>query len=79
MNKFFMIIQQDQISEWCWGSCGHGECGALNAGNIVGIPCKHSPCPHLDKEMDEPFCEIDAGPIFLRKLLPLPKKEATHE
>ena len=62
-------IQQKQIGEWCWGSCGNGLIGALDLGEgITAIGCHEDECPHLDRQMDEPFGSLDGRDVILRKL-----------
>ena len=73
-NKLYAVIfelQKDQISEWCWGSCGYGICGAVDFEPFSAVPCRHSPCPHVEREMDEPMGEVNGESIYLRKLLPV--------
>ena len=76
MSKLYAIVfemQKDQIGKWCWGSCGYGIVGALDFGHFTAIGCKQEYCPHLDKQSEEPFVEMDSGAIvYLRKLKDLP-------
>lgn len=71
-GKLFAVVfemQQAQISAWCWGAgCGGGLCGAIDLGQFTAVPCRTSPCPHLDREMTEPCGEVDGEPVYLRKL-----------
>ena len=60
--------QKAQISAWCWGVCGHGQIGAIDIGETYVIVCNEPLCLHLDKQTDEPLCEVDGRPLFLRKL-----------
>lgn len=62
--------QKAQIEAWCWGSCGAGQCGAIDIGPAHVIVCREpaKDCPHLDKEMDEPMAEFMGEDLFLRKL-----------
>jgi hypothetical protein len=64
-------LQKDQISEWCWGSCGKGVVGAITGEGFTFVACLHADCPHLDHEMAEPCGEVLGEPVFLRKLLPV--------
>jgi hypothetical protein len=61
-------LQKDQISEWCWGSCGKGVIGALTFEGFTFVACRHADCPHLDREKAEPFGEVEGELVFLRKL-----------
>lgn len=67
-------VQELQIKAWCWGSCGDGIVGALDCGRFTGLPCRTAECPHLDKQMDEPFATVGdpEEPVYLRKLKDMP-------
>jgi len=61
--------QKEQITKWCWGpGCGKAVVGAVDLGIASAIVCRHDECPHLDKQMDEPMCEVQGEPVTLRKL-----------
>ena len=72
MPKLYAVpfpIQEAQIKAWCWGSCGHGQVGALDLDVCLAVVCSQDECPHLDKQMDEAMGESHGADVYLRKLL----------
>jgi len=61
--------QRKIIEKHCFGDCGKIICGALWDKQVgeLGI-CRNRDCPHLDKQMDEPFGKVKGDPVFIRKL-----------
>ena len=79
MSKLYVVpfleSTKEQIGEWCWGSCGHGIVGGIQLdASVIGIACRHEPCPHLDKEMTESCGDVGGEPVYLRKLAGMPGK-----
>jgi hypothetical protein len=79
MSKLYLVpwTIQKFAGDLCWGSCGHGQCGAvaIDVGDraIDCIPCRESDCPHAERTMNEPIGEVQGEPAYLRKL-----REATQ-
>ncbi len=64
-------IQEDEIKHWCFDNCGKVIFGLLMDDELGGLShCYETECPHLDKEMDEPFGTIPGidAECYLRKL-----------
>ena len=67
-------IQEDEIKHWCFDNCGKVIFSLLIDDELGGLShCWESDCPHLDKEMDEPFGEVQGNNAYMRKLKDLPE------
>lgn len=66
--------QDPLIKAHCFGDCGKiSIAGVIYDEELGGIGvCCHAPCPHLDKEMDEPIGTTQSfgktHEVYLRKL-----------
>lgn len=63
--------QQKIIEDHCFRNCGKIIAGAIMDKKFGAIGICRTPkdqCPHFDKEMDEPFGEVNGEPVFIRKL-----------
>lgn len=80
MTKLFSVVQDDQIKEWCWGSCGKGRLGSITIGNKQAIPCFEVECPHRVGDDMGPLGTIEhpslegEHEVWVRELEDLPKE-----
>lgn len=73
-------VQQAQVEAWCWGNgCGKGLVGGIDLGVCAAIPCDQDVCPHVDRQMEEPWGEVDGRQVYLRKLKPLHDKKGDDD
>jgi hypothetical protein len=77
MTKIFLVsfdLQRDEISTYCFDSCGSISFGAIEVELYEGLPpmlfmpCVRAVCPFLDREVDESCFEKDGSTFHLRKL-----------
>lgn len=66
------VAQEDLITKHCFGDCGKISIGGCVMTDEVGplwICCEET-CPHLKKQMDEPFgtSEMTGESIYLRSI-----------
>jgi hypothetical protein len=63
--------QEKIIDAHCFKTCGKIIVGGITDKELGALMVCRTPkdqCPHLDKEMDEPFGEVNGEPVFIRKL-----------
>lgn len=66
--------QEILIKAHCFGDCGKISVAGMIVDEDFGAigVCCHAPCPHLDKEMDEPMGTVESfgktHEVYLRKL-----------
>jgi hypothetical protein len=74
MNKMFVTVwglQKDEIMVHCFGSCGKVIVDLLMDEQLGGLShCFEVNCPFVEKEMSEPFGDVDGIKAYLRKLTP---------
>ena len=79
MEKMFVTVwglQEAEIKRYCFDECGKVMFGLIMDDQYGGLShCFESNCPFLDKEMSEPFGEVQGCAAYLRKLQDLPRKE----
>ena len=72
MSKLFAVVlglQRPEIEQYCFHDCGKIIVGGLDDKQLGSLlPCRQETCPFLDKEMAEPFGEVDGETVYLRKL-----------
>ena len=77
MQKTFLVsfdLQRDEIEAFCFRECGKISIGSVSLEIYEGLPemyflpCNHSVCPYLDRQVDEPCAEVDNVQFHLRKL-----------
>lgn len=75
IDKMFVTIiglQKAEIEQHCFGSCKKTIFGMIMDEEYGGLShCFEANCPFLDKEMDEPFGEVNGTNAYLRKLQPI--------
>lgn len=65
-------LQKSEIEVCCFGSCKKVIFGLLMDEQLGGLShCFEVNCPFVEKEMSEPFGEVDSTNVYLRKLQPL--------
>jgi len=66
-----ILSQQEIINAHCFITCGKIIMGGINDIDLGPLMVCRTPkdqCPQFDKEMDEPFGEVNGDPVFIRKL-----------
>jgi len=71
-EKMFVTVwglQEAEIEARCFGSCKKVIFGLLMDEQLGGLShCFEANCPFVEKEMPEPFGEVDGTNAYLRKL-----------
>jgi len=71
-EKMFVTVwglQKAEINAHCFGSCKKVMFGLLMDEQIGGLShCFEVNCPFVEKEMSEPFGEVNGANAYLRKL-----------
>ena len=81
-EKMFVTVielQQAEIEAHCFGSCGKVIFGLLMDAELGGLShCFEANCPFVDKEMTEPFCQVNGTNAYLRKLKTAEQMQETN-
>lgn len=71
-EKMFVTVwglQKAEIEAHCFGSCKKVIFGILMDEQLGGLShCFEANCPFVEKEMAEPFGEVNGTNVYLRKL-----------
>ncbi len=71
-DKCFVTVwglQKAEIEHYCFTKCGKALFSIVMDEQFGGLsPCNEVNCPYLEKEMDEPFGEMQGDLVYLRKL-----------
>jgi len=77
MDKIFVTVwelQKAEINHYCFDNCKKVIFGLIMDEQLGGLShCYESHCPFLDREMDEPFGEVNGRNAYLRKLVEIPQ------
>lgn len=71
------LMQQAEIEQHCFNSCGKVIFGLIEDEGLGALShCFEVNCPFVEKEMDEPFGEVNGVDAYLRKLKPIENGES---